>query len=59
MTGDSAKLVFTLYRDWDKLAALDTELPKFYLPGGVDKEVRFLAKQHLAGKAPAGDNAGR
>lgn len=53
VVGDAAKLVFALYRDWDKLDALDAELPKFYLPGGVDKEVRFLAKQHLAGKAPA------
>ena len=59
VTGDSALLIFTLYRDWDKLAVLDSELPKFYLPSGVEKEVLFLAKQHLAGKAPVVDNTGR
>lgn len=49
----AARLVFTLYRDWDRLARLDQELPKFYLPGGVEKEVWFLARQHQAGTAPA------
>ena len=48
VVSDAAQLVFTLYRDWDRLAVLDAELPKLYLPGGVEKELRFLAKQHLA-----------
>ena len=59
VNGDAAQLIFKLYRDWDKLAALDTELPKFFLPGGVEKEIRFLAGQNLAGKAPAGNTTGQ
>jgi hypothetical protein len=59
VNGDAAQLIFTLYRDWDRLEALDSELPKFFLPGGVEKEIRFLAGQHLAGKAPVGDSTGR
>ena len=59
VNGDAAQLIFTLYRDWDKLAALDSELPKFFLPDGVEKEIRFLAGQNLAGKAPAGDTTGQ
>jgi tetratricopeptide (TPR) repeat protein len=43
---DAARLAFELYRDWDKLSLLDSELPKFYFPGGVEKEIRFLAKLH-------------
>lgn len=50
---DAARLVFSLYRDWDRLARLDQELPKFFLPSGVEKEVRFLAAQHKAGTSPA------
>lgn len=53
---DAAPLVFTLYRDWGMLASLDAELPKFYLPGGVAREVRFLAAQHLAGAKPSAKN---
>ena len=41
----SAALVVNLYRSWGRLDQLDRELPKFYLPLGVEKEVRFLAKQ--------------
>lgn len=59
VVNDTAKLVFNLYRDWDKLAALDVELPKYFLPGGVEKEIRFLAQQHLAGAKPTEDNATR
>ncbi|MDB6137055.1 MAG: Cytochrome c-type biosis protein CcmH/NrfG, partial [Verrucomicrobiaceae bacterium] len=41
----TAALVVSLYRDWGRLDQLDRELPKFYLPLGVEKEVRFLARQ--------------
>ena len=36
-------LVVNLYREWNRLDQLDQELPKFYLPLGVEKEVRFQA----------------
>lgn len=49
---DAAQLVFALYRDWNKLDELNHELPKFFLPGGVEKEVRFLVSEHLAGRTP-------
>ena len=52
IVADAAPLVFALYRDWDKLDSLDAELPKLYLPSGVEKEVRFLAEQHRAGRVP-------
>lgn len=54
---DAARLLFSLYRDWDKLAAFDAELPKFFLPSGVEKELRFLTEQHLAGTKPLEKNA--
>ncbi len=39
----TADLVVKLYREWNRLDQLDQELPKFYLPLGVEKEVRFQA----------------
>ncbi len=39
----TAGLVVSLYREWGRLDQLDQELPKFYLPSGVEKEVRFQA----------------
>lgn len=45
---DAARLTFELYRDWDKLFLLDSELPKFHFPSGVVKEILFLAKMHRA-----------
>jgi hypothetical protein len=40
---EAAKLIVKLYRDWGRLDQLDHELPKFFLPEGVTKEVKFLA----------------
>ena len=45
--GEAARLAFELYRDWDKLGALNTELPKFHFPAGVEKEIRFLSQQKI------------
>jgi tetratricopeptide (TPR) repeat protein len=47
IVGDSAKLLFELYQAWGKLESLQTELPKFHLPGGVKKEVLFLTSQSM------------
>ncbi|MDB6117854.1 MAG: Cytochrome c-type biosis protein CcmH/NrfG, partial [Verrucomicrobiaceae bacterium] len=41
----TAKLVVSLYKEWGRLDQLDRELPKYYLPQGVEKEVRFLARE--------------
>gem|GEM_PF-695287 len=47
MTTDSAKLIFELYQAWGRLPTIETELPKFHLPGGIEKEVLFLSRQAL------------
>jgi Tfp pilus assembly protein PilF len=41
---DAARLIVKLYRDWGRLDQLDRELPKFFLPEGVAKEITFLSK---------------
>jgi hypothetical protein len=41
---DAARLMVKLYREWGRLDQLDRELPKFFLPEGVAKEVTFLSK---------------
>ena len=41
----AAGLVLDLYRAWGRLSQLDLELPKFYLPSGVEREVRFQAEK--------------
>jgi hypothetical protein len=43
LPGESAELLVDLYRAWGKLDNLAAELPKHHLPGGVEKEVLFLA----------------
>lgn len=45
MPNESAKLIFELYQSWGKLADIETELPKFLLPGGVKQEILFLSRQ--------------
>lgn len=45
MPAESAKLIFELAESWGKLAALESELPKFQLPGAVKKEILFLRNQ--------------
>ena len=41
----TAELIFDLYQNWRRLDKLDGELPKYYLPPGVEKEVRFQARR--------------
>lgn len=45
MPPESAKLIFELYQSWGRLSGIESELPKFRLPGAVRKEVFFLARQ--------------
>ena len=52
MPDESAKLIFELYQSWGKLAGIETELPKFHLPGGVKQEILFLARQTTAKTPP-------
>ncbi len=42
---EAAKVIFELYRAWDRLPSIEMELTKFHLPGGVAQEARFLAAQ--------------
>jgi tetratricopeptide (TPR) repeat protein len=42
---ESAALIVKLYRAWGRLAQIETELPKYFLPEGVALEVRFLSKE--------------
>ncbi len=48
LPGETAELLVALYRAWGKLDSIAAELPKHHLPGGVEKEVLFLAAR--AGK---------
>ncbi len=48
LPGETAALLVDLYRAWGRLDTLADELPKHHLPGGVEKEVLFLAAR--AGK---------
>ena len=52
MPTESAKLIFELYQSWGKLAGIETELPKFHLPGGVKQEILFLARQTTVKTSP-------
>ncbi len=52
MPNESAKLIFELYQSWGKLADIETELPKFHLPGAVKKEILFLTRQPPAKTTP-------
>ncbi len=45
LPAESAKLIFELYQSWGRLPGIESELPKFRLPGAVRKEVLFLARQ--------------
>jgi hypothetical protein len=47
MVAETSQLTFELYQGWGKLAGVESELPKFHLPGGILKEVLFLANQAL------------
>ncbi len=48
MPAESAKLIFELYQSWGRLTNIETELPKFRLPGGVQQEILFLSRQTTA-----------
>jgi hypothetical protein len=48
MPAESAKLIFELYQSWGRLTGIETELPKFHLPGGVKQEILFLTRQPAA-----------
>lgn len=52
MLAESAKLIFELYQSWGRLAGVETELPKFHLPGGVKQEILFLTRQTTAKTTP-------
>ncbi|HYF36981.1 MAG TPA: hypothetical protein VD994_16910, partial [Prosthecobacter sp.] len=52
LANDSPKLIFELYQAWGKLGSLAAELPKFHLPGGLEKEVLFLTSQALGFPPP-------
>lgn len=52
MPNESAKLIFELYQSWGKLAGVETELPKFHLPGGVKQEILFLNRQAATPNQP-------
>lgn len=45
LTVDTAEILVSLYRDWNKLDRLPQELAKFHLPDGMESEVMFLAKE--------------
>lgn len=45
LVNDTAALIFELYQSWGKLASIETELPKFHLPAGIEKEVLFLSRR--------------
>ncbi|WP_409214471.1 tetratricopeptide repeat protein [Prosthecobacter sp.] len=45
---EAAKLVFELYQSWGRLAGIETELPKFHLPGAVKQEILFLTRHATA-----------
>lgn len=44
LTADTAEILVSLYRTWNKLDRLPLELAKFHLPDGMQSEVMFLAK---------------
>jgi len=52
MPAESAKLIFELYQSWGRLTNIETELPKFRLPGGVKQEILFLTRQTTAKTTP-------
>jgi len=53
LVNDSANLIFELYQGWGKLAFMETELPKFHLPVGIEKEVLFLSRRAQGLPPPA------
>jgi tetratricopeptide (TPR) repeat protein len=50
---EAPKVLFDLYAAWGRLPDLRAELRKFHLPGGIEKEVLFLAAQALGIPSPA------
>lgn len=44
---ESAALLHELYLGWGRLADMQSELLKFHLPGGIEKEALFLAAKSL------------
>lgn len=44
---ESAALLHELYFGWHRLADMKSELHKFHLPGGIEKEALFLATKSL------------
>lgn len=47
LPNEAPKLLFELYAAWGRLSDIRAELRKFHLPGGIEKEVLFLAAQSL------------
>jgi tetratricopeptide (TPR) repeat protein len=52
LPAESAKLIFELYQSWGRLPGIESELPKFHLPGAVTNEILFLARQPAAKPTP-------
>ncbi|HRH98867.1 MAG TPA: hypothetical protein PLB55_23200, partial [Prosthecobacter sp.] len=52
LPAESAKLIFELYQSWGRLPGIESELPKFHLPGAVTNEILFLARQPTAKPTP-------
>ncbi len=45
MPAETAKLIFELHQNWGRLDGIEAELPKFFLPGAVRKELLLLVRQ--------------
>ncbi len=57
LTDTAAALLFELYNAWGRLADIRAELRKFQLPGGIEKEVLFLAAKALGLPPPTTQTA--
>jgi hypothetical protein len=42
---EAAQMIVDLYRTWNRMDRLDKELEKYFLPLGVEREVKFLASR--------------
>lgn len=52
LPNEAAEILFALYQSWGRLADIQQELRKFHLPGGIEKEVLYLAAKELGAKPP-------
>ena len=52
LPGETAPLLVDLYRAWGKLDQITREVRKYHLPGGIEKEVLFLASRTVKVSTP-------